>query len=82
MLFLTCSLLVEKKEGGKDIDMEGLPVGPEGTAAPKELPVMFHPTTHWTSHIWGVIIWLNIWTKINKNNHHLWATMYQAIYIH
>lgn len=48
MLLLTCSLLVEKKmgRGEKDIDMEGLPVGPEGTAAPKELPVMFHPTTH------------------------------------
>lgn len=49
MLRLTCSLLVETKTGGrgeKDIDMEGLPVGPEGTAAPKELPVMIHPTTH------------------------------------
>ena len=36
MLLLTCNLLVEKKggRGEKDTDMEGLPVGPEGTAAP------------------------------------------------
>lgn len=45
MLLLICSLLLKKKgrEGRKkDTDVEGLLIGPEGIAAPEELPAMFY----------------------------------------